>query len=105
MRRTRRTAQRRPIASLAPCGPSTHAAEVELAIRLARRPVEFLDGAGETFRPNRHLDHPVTQLLVGLEPHADNLPSRHRALLYHPEAAIEQSLAPVVAQADELVSR
>src|SRR5262249_26175439 len=41
----------------------------------------------------------------GLEPHADNLPSRLRALLHHPEAAIEQSLAPVVAQADELVSR
>src|SRR5262249_52574036 len=94
-----------PIASLAPCGPSTHVAEVELVIRFARRPVEFFDAAGETFRPNRHLDHPVTQLLVGLEPHADNLPSRLPALLHHPQAAIEQSLAPVVPQTDEFLSR
>ena len=36
--------------------------------------------------------------------HPDDLPSRLRTFLHHPEAAVEQSLASIVAQADQLVA-
>src|SRR2546430_9562720 len=80
-------------------------AEIELVVTLARGPIQLLDGSGETFRPHRHLDYPLAPVLVGLEPHADDLSAALRALADDPQCAVEQSLAAIVAQADELVSR
>src|SRR3981081_3581639 len=81
-----------------------HVAKIELVGSFALLPVEFLDGAGKAFRSNRYLDQPLSEVLIGLEPHPDDLPARLRTFLHYPEAAVEQSLAPVVAQADQLVS-
>src|SRR4029450_2964871 len=82
-----------------------HVAEIELVVTLACGPIQLLDGSGETFRPHRHLDHPLAPTLVGVERHAGYLWAVLRPLVDDPQRAVEQSLATIVAQADELVSR
>src|SRR5262249_49240275 len=81
-----------------------HVAEIKLVVLLAQRPFERLDRTGEAFRPHRHFPQPAADPLLALKTHAQDLPARPRPLLDQPQPAVEQTLAPVVAQADELVT-
>jgi hypothetical protein len=65
----------------------------------------MVDGAGKAFRQDRNLSRPLTQSVVGHESHSNDLAAPARLLAHHPKPAVEQALATVVAQADELVSR
>src|SRR5690606_30324837 len=67
-------------------------------------PGEGLDAAGETFRPYADAGFARRDIVLGLDTQGNELGARCAAFADGPQAAIEQGLAPVVAQADELVA-
>src|SRR5690349_20091329 len=71
---------------------------------LALLPVELLEPAGEALAAHRDL-HDAADALVRLQAQAQRAGARRAARLDAPQAAVEQALAPVVAQADQLVIR
>ena len=81
-----------------------HVAIVEFVVGLALLPGDGLDGAAEAVAAHRDLRHLVAKILVGRQPHGDDLGFRLRARLHPPQPAIEQALLAVVAQADQLVA-
>src|SRR5207249_4871598 len=83
-----------------------HVAVVELVIGLALLPGDRLDAAFEAVGAHRDLCDLVAKILVGREPHAEDAGLRARgvARLHAPQAAVEQALLAVVAQADQLVA-
>ena len=83
-----------------------HIAEVEFVVGLALLPRNRLDAALETIMAYRDLGDLVTEVLVRCEPHAQDFRFRPclRARLHPPQAAVEQALLAVVAQAHQLVA-
>src|ERR1700737_5507931 len=81
-----------------------HIAVIELVIRLALFPRDGLDRAAEAVAANRNFGHLGAEVLVGRQPHRDDLRFRLRARLHPPQPAVEQALLAVVAQADQLVA-
>src|SRR3954469_9220116 len=83
-----------------------HVAVVELVVGLALLPGDRLDAALEAIGAHRNLRHLVAEILVRRQPHAENAGFRARgvARLHAPQAAVEQALLAVVAQADQLVA-
>ena len=81
-----------------------HIAEVEFVVLLAHLPVERLELTGEAFGTHRDLDALAGESLVRLQVQPQDLPPGLRLLGNVPQPAIEQALAAVVAQADQLVA-
>src|SRR5262249_10992265 len=82
-------------------------AVVEFIERLALKPFKLVNLAGETLRPDLHLNgliNSVAQVFVRLDPQVQDFAPRPGPFPYDPEPAVEQPLACVVAQANELVS-
>ena len=81
-----------------------HITEVELVVFLALRPPDLFDATGEAFRPDRDFHGLAVGEFIRRELHLEDFAACRRRLFHLPEAAIEQALAPVVAQAHELVA-
>src|SRR5215216_5093781 len=79
-------------------------AEIELLIVLALLPRDLLEPAGKALRAHPGFHAFSARVVLGLDPHPDDLPPQPWAVFHQPEAAVEQALALVVAQAHELVA-